>query len=468
MRMGDFMKKFGKRPNRGIEYVNEEDVAKALLNKRTEVALYKDLEVKKEEPKPLTRTEIKQAEQSMSSALDLLRKERGQKSIEQEEIEYSFNQKMNEYDLLDDMTSQSVTDKMNLELVRQATMHVKQDLEDTDMNEDKLVLEKTGSNKTGKHKKVSSTSKHKKISDTQKMSKTSKHKKLEQTGKMKKVEPEEKKKSFTVLKIVLTVVLVGFALMGGYAYKLYVYDPQNVVSEQQQEAYDRLIAYADEYDMMSESEKLELLDMQEDYDCLLSKQKSAINDYFKDVNHVGKTYTALIKELQKLKDSLEDESGEAYQSLKAFLEGWPEFDDYSKRMIISYKPYYDSLNTTLQKKIDDIARTNCKKSFMTLYNEYHEVIQSENNAQISINNDRIGELQEQLRTEQKTMDDYKQYGEGLQKDLDRAKEGGYDTTTLEDQIKTNNEAMTQQQQVIDNIQKDIDQLKAENEQLASI
>lgn len=485
------MKKFGKRPNRGIEYVNEDDVAKALLNKRTEVALYKDVDTKKEEQRPMTQTEYRQAEESMSSALDMLRKERGQKTIEQEEIEYNFNQKLNEFDLFDDLTSDSVTTQMNLAMVHKALEkdESEEDLDtDTDLHDDKKKLRngllkkrsKTSKkkaksvSKTDKHKIVSNTDKLDKVSNTNKIDKvsnTSKQKKVSQTSKISKIEKTEKKEKkpiSPVVKIVAALVVLGLALMGGYAYKLYVYDPQNVVSEEQQLAYNRLVAYADEFDMMSESEKLELLDMTDDYDSLLRKQKSAINDYFKDSNHVGKTYSALIKELKQLKDSLEDESSQEFQELKKFLEGWAGYDDSGKRLIINYKKQYDSLNTTLKKKIDDVARVNCTKSFLTLYNEYHEVIKSENSAQISINNDRISELESQLENEKSSLDEYKKYDESLQRDLDSVKQNGQDTSTLEEQINTNNQMIEQSQQSVDNIQSEIDNLKAQNDQLASI
>ncbi len=466
------MKKFGKRPNRGIEYVNDEDVAKALLNKRTEVALYKDIDDKKEE-RSMTKSEYEQAEQSMSSALDMLRKERGQKTIEQEEIEYDFNQKLNEFDLLDDLTSDSITTQMNLAMVHKA-LEKEEDIDvdtDTDLHEDKKTLKdglikkrvKLVNKKTKSQKKVSNQSKNKENI-------TTKQKKDGQPSKVNKVEKSKKQRKpiSPTVKIVAFLVCLGFALMGGYAYKLYVYDPQNVVSKDQQAAYDRLVDYADEFDMMSESEKLELLDMTDDYDCLLNKQKSAINDYFRDENRVGKTYTALIKELKDLKNSLEDESSQEYQDLKTYLEGWQEYDDSMKRQIIFYKTNYNSLNTNLQKKIDDIARVNCTKSFLTLYNEYHEVIQSENKAQIAINNDQIAQLEEQKESEQTTLDEYKKYGESLQKDLERAKEGNQDTTSIDEQIRTNDQMIEQSQQTIDQIQSDIDTLKAQNEELASI
>ena len=68
------------------QYEEIDDFAKALLEKKTEMAIYKDLE--NEQPKVTSELERLKKEETMSSALDMLRKERGQKSIQQEELEY--------------------------------------------------------------------------------------------------------------------------------------------------------------------------------------------------------------------------------------------------------------------------------------------------------------------------------------------------------------------------------------------
>lgn len=78
----------------------------------------------------------------------------------------------------------------------------------------------------------------------------------------------------------LCVILVGLVALGGYAYKVLVYDPQNIVSETQQKTYDKLVSYADEYgdNMMSDAEKLELLDLDKDYQKLwINKRLQSMN-----------------------------------------------------------------------------------------------------------------------------------------------------------------------------------------------
>ena len=456
------MKKFGKRQDRNIQDIDEEDVAKALLNKRTEVALYKETKTNQTKEAPMTQSQRQQAEQTLSSALDVLRQERGQKTIGEEEVEYSFNEQLNRFDdLVGDVTSKNFMDDIDpsLNIVHQALEESSQEKEDETPAE--KVLSFTKKKKKSNKKKKGDTQKIKK-EDTQKI------KKQEEKSDKKKKKKKEKKKMSPVIKVIIVLVLLGLACMGGYAYKIYVYDPANVVSEEQQDAYDRLIAYADEYDMMSDSEKLELLDMQDDYECLLDKQKSSLNDYFKDENHVGKTYKALIKELKALKESMEDESNEGYQNLKTYLENWETYEDITKREIINYKTIYDGLSTSLQKKIDDIARVHCTKSFVSVYSEYHEMIVNENNILIEANNQQIEQLQAQKDQEQTTLDEYNKYGESLQSDLETAQKNNQDTSSIQSQIDTNNQMKQQSQQTIDSLQQQIDQLNAENEQLANV
>lgn len=64
------------------------------------------------------------------------------------------------------------------------------------------------------------------------------------------MDPNRKKKIIAIIACV--VVVLG--LMGAYAYKIYIYDPQNVATEAQLASYDKLVAYADEWDMMSDAE----------------------------------------------------------------------------------------------------------------------------------------------------------------------------------------------------------------------
>ncbi|MGN1275855.1 MAG: hypothetical protein ACI4UK_02550 [Floccifex sp.] len=406
------------------KYEEIDDFAKALLEKKTEMAIYKDVEVPEEAP--VSELERLKKEETMSSALDMLRKERGQKPIQEEELEYSLKEE------LDRTLDSKLTDNL-FKKDEEASLKTVQGILNSNASTEKKEIHPFKE----EEKKEESVEKSKKKKKQQKSKKTSRFSKT--------------------TKIIVGLVLLGICLMGGYAYKIYIYDPNNVASEEQLEAYDRLIAYADEYDMMSDSEKLELLDMQEDYDGLLDKQKDEINAYFKDSDHVGKTYTRLITELKQLKEDLEDESNEGYQSLKAYLEAWETYSEDQKLSVVNYKATYDELNSVLQKKVDDIARTYCTKSYTSLYSEYFEILKQRNEAQIS-------SLQEELDQQNADLKELQTYAQSLQDDLTYAKNNNLDTADIEVQIRTNNDLISQTQQRINEIQSQIDALKAQIQQ----
>lgn len=162
------------------------------------------------------------------------------------------------------------------------------------------------------------------------------HKPKEKKSKNKQV--KEKKPLKKITKIVLCVILVGLVALGGYAYKVLVYDPQNIVSETQQ-TYDKLVSYADEYgdNMMSDAEKLELLDLDKDYQKLLDKQKTSINEYFKE--QTGKTYKALLKDMKQLHHDKEEVKLLAYQQIVGLLNGWESKSDEEKMVGSRYAVY---------------------------------------------------------------------------------------------------------------------------------
>lgn len=406
------------------KYEEIDDFAKALLEKKTEMAIYKDVE--EPEEAPVSELERLKKEETMSSALDMLRKERGQKPIQEEELEYSLKEE------LDRTLDSKLTDNL-FKKDEEASLKTVQGILNSNASTEKKEIHSFKE----EEKKEESIEKSKKKKKQQKSKKTSRFSKT--------------------TKIIVGLVLLGICLMGGYAYKIYIYDPNNVASEEQLKAYDRLIAYADEYDMMSDSEKLELLDMQEDYDGLLDKQKDEINAYFKDSDHVGKTYTRLITELKQLKEDLEDESNEGYQSLKAYLEAWETYSEDQKLSVVNYKATYDELNSVLQKKVDDIARTYCTKSYTSLYSEYFEILKQRNEAQIS-------SLQEELDQQNADLKELQTYAQSLQDDLTYAKNNNLDTADIEVQIRTNNDLISQTQQRINEIQSQIDALKAQIQQ----
>ena len=253
----------GKTDQNSVSKEEIDDYAQALLDRKTEMALFKDMP---KEEKTQDVSQRKQAERQLSSALDMLRKERGQLPIEEEERRYTFQQSLDDsnFEEEEDFTTYSLgkDDLMNASL---KNVH---DALDGDVEvENKPIQEESTKEEAVKEPK----------------------KKKE---KLKKVDPNRKKKIIAIIACV--VVVLG--LMGAYAYKIYIYDPQNVATEAQLASYEKLVAYADEWDMMSDAEKSEILDLKEDYDSLLDKQKTEINSYFKE--QTGQTFNALYKELK--------------------------------------------------------------------------------------------------------------------------------------------------------------------------
>ena len=83
---------------------NIDAYSKALLDKKTE---YNDELKKPKEVHQMSEAERRQAEKTMSSALDMLRKERGQKTIAEEEQFYQEH-KDDLKDMDDDFTTSSI------------------------------------------------------------------------------------------------------------------------------------------------------------------------------------------------------------------------------------------------------------------------------------------------------------------------------------------------------------------------
>ena len=324
--------KKGNIENKSVPKDEIDDFAQALLDKKTEMALLKDMPQTKQIQ---SETERKQAEQTLSSALDMLRQERGQLSIEEEEKRY--NAQKNQEDAIleeEDFTTYSLGHE---DLMNSSLKNVKKVLGE-ELPEDEVSPKKVTEAKEAKS-----------------------------SNGLKKVDPHRKQKIIALVACILIIL----GLMGAYAYKVYVYDPQNTITEEQQQAYDKLVAYADEWDMMSEAEKLEILDLKKDYDALSDKQKTEIKDYFKE--QTGKTFNALYKEMLVLKEEQENEQNPDYQEIVAYLTNWSSKSDTEKMNILNLKSKYDALSTALQKKVDDLSREQCQKSFGALYTEYQEI-----------------------------------------------------------------------------------------------
>lgn len=411
---------------------NIDAYSKALLDKKTE---YNEELKKPKEVHQMTEAERRLAEKTMSSALDMLRKERGQKTIAEEERLYEEN-KVDSQHMEDDFTTSSIENEQSsdaLDLVH--TM-----LQDMSNDDDDELL----------------PSQVKKLKEKQE--KKEKKEKKEKPKKEKKEEPKEKKSKkkkpmSKVTKIILGCILLGVAALGVYSYKVLVYDPQNIVSPAQQKTYDKLVSYADEYgdNMMSDAEKLELIDLNSGYKKLLDKQKTSINAYFKE--QTGKSYTALLKEVKELQKTKEEVKLPAYQQIVGLLNSWDAKSDEEKKAVADMQSVYSSLSKSLKKEVDSLSKSKTGKDFIDLCKEQAELktaaqekVQQEEEQKKSENASKIQEYQASLNSLQQDYDTYAQYAQSLESDLANASDE--DRSQIQSQIDTNNQMLYSLQQQI--------------------
>lgn len=410
---------------------NIDAYSKALLDKKTE---YNEELKKPKEVHQMTEDERRLAEKTMSSALDMLRKERGQKTIAEEERLYEEN-KVDSQHMEDDFTTSSIENEQSsdaLDLVH--TM-----LQDMSNDDDELL-----------------PSQVKKLKEKQE--KKEKKEKKEKPKKEKEEEPKEKnlkkkKPMSKVTKIILGCILLGVAALGVYSYKVLVYDPQNIVSPAQQKTYDKLVSYADEYgdNMMSDAEKLELIDLNSGYKKLLDKQKTSINAYFKE--QTGKSYTALLKEVKELQKTKEEVKLPAYQQIVGLLNDWDAKSDEEKMAVADMQSVYSSLSKSLKKEVDSLSKSKTGKDFIDLCKEQAELkteaqekAQQEEEQKKSENASKIQEYQASLNSLQQDYDTYAQYAQSLESDLADASDE--DRSQIQSQIDTNNQMLYSLQQQI--------------------
>ena len=403
---------------------NIDAYSKALLDKKTE---YNEELKKPKEVHQMSEAERRQAEKTMSSALDMLRKERGQKTIAEEEQFYQEH-KDDLKDMDDDFTTSSIEKEQSNEAL-DLVHAMLQDMSNEGDEDEEVVIQKE---KKSKNKQV-----------------------------------KEKKPMKKVTKIVLCVILVGLVALGGYAYKVLVYNPQNIVSETQQKTYDKLVSYADEYgdNMMSDAEKLELLDLDKDYQKLLDKQKTSINEYFKE--QTGQTYKALLKDMKQLHQDKEEVKLPAYQQIVDLLNGWESKSDEEKMAVADMQSTYSSLSKNLKDEVDTLSKSKTGKDFIDLCKEQGELkaaaeekARQEEEAKKAENEKKVKEYQTSLNSLQQDYNTYAQYAQSLESDLAYAQQNGEDTADIQSQIDTNNQMLSSLQQQITYYQQQISALQS--------
>lgn len=333
--------------SQNFEEKNEiDEFTQKLLNRKTEMAIWPENEEKQEEKPEMSPEERKAAEATMSDALDQLRKQRGQVPIDQEEEDYAWDHIhfQDRFDGGDDFTTQSLF------------LHEK--------NEQPI------SENTGKYENSSKNRKEDYMEESEKRPVSKKNLLSDAASRLSAKEsrvPEKKKRKkkrkLRKQAVVLICVIVGLILVlfAGYYYKTAVYDPANTVTEAQQAAYDKLLAYAEEYSMSSDAEKLELLQMENDYNSLSDKQKEELNKRF--VANTGMNYNDLLADLKTKDGTVNTEDDPVYVELMDYINSYGSLDDDQKMLLAEYQSNYDSLSTALKAKADDAMRAQTGKSF---------------------------------------------------------------------------------------------------------
>ncbi|MDM8203606.1 hypothetical protein QUW03_04380 [Faecalicoccus acidiformans] len=415
-----------------------DDFAKALLNKKTDMAIYADEQKKEDADEDQSVIDRKEAEQTLSSALDLLRKERGQSTIAEEEKRFYYSQ-LEENDGWeeedDDFTTSSIEDlktqSFDVESVAKA-------LSDYDQNQEVKAKLKVDLNKSN--------------------AKGIAHKEEEKPKK----KSRSKKKSRKLLPWIILVIVLGLGCLGGYAYKVYVWNPAHIVTEDMEKAYDRLVAYADEYGsdldssatLMSDSERLELLNMKEDYEMLNETQKSAINEYFQEQTKM--TYLELVDELETFQEQVSDPENESYKTISDLLSKWSSLTASQQYQIIDLEAGYQDLPKVLQDRIDELASSNANTTFEKLVSQLRE----SRDASAQQQQQQLSSLQSQLSSLQSQLATNQQYASTLETELQTAQASG-DSETIADlntAIASNNDTISNLEKQIETIQAQIDQL----------
>lgn len=302
--------------------VNEiDEFAQKLLDKKVELALFPDDDdiTSQSLEGSMSEAQRKTAETSMLNALDQLRKERGQSTIEEEEA--SYRSRYGDQDDLDSAPEKKPAETdpqqeddtyLSVEPNRYETVHREDHFEKS---------EKRPQKSGGSHKKIW---------------------------------------------IIAAIVAILAALFAGYVWKTTVYDPAHQSDPEQTEAYDRLVNFADEYSMMSDAQKKDIVKLEADYNSLPEARKTEINEYFQNPKHTGQSFTDLLA-ATKQNQLLAENPG--MQELLSYASSYNSLEQAGKDDIINRLDAYNALNDEAKSQVNTAFSTATGKDFMTLYNE---------------------------------------------------------------------------------------------------
>lgn len=315
-----------------------DDFTQKLLDKKAEMLLFPDDDqdfTSSSLEGTMNEAQRKTAESSMLSALDQLRQERGQTTIEEEERRFALShprkggRKGN--------TASSGSSKSGSGQTKDS------------------IPDKTGAS--------SSSSGYVSIEPNRYETKTREDHFEKQEERPARTEPFYRRPRFWLIVAAIAVVA---ALFGAYAWKVTVYDPQHVSDAQQDYAYEKLINFADEYSMKSEAQKKDILSLEADYNSLPEAKKNEINEYFQNPKHTGKTFVELLNEM---KQAALNEQDPNYLAMTDYANQYASLAEADQLEIVNRIGPYEALNDAQKEHINSILQASTGKDFMTLYNE---------------------------------------------------------------------------------------------------
>ena len=303
--------------------VNEiDDFTQKLLDKRVEMQLFPDEDdfTSSSLEGSLNEAQRKTAEDSMQQALDQLRRQRGQVSIEEEEEEYNLL-----YPSKNKPSSKPSVQDEALEYY-----DVEPNRYETRTRQDHF----------------------------EKQEKRPGHGPLTKRAK---------------IAIVTLVVILVAAMFGGYYWKVAIYDPAHTTDTAQDEAWKRLVNYADEYSMMSDSQKQQILQLGADYNSLPEGKKKEINEYFINPKHTGQTFIALYAAAQA---SQLAPSNPGLNDLINYVVSYSTLDEAGQNDIVNKVDAYNGLTQEAKDFINMVMTDQTGKDFMTVVDEVRKDLEA--------------------------------------------------------------------------------------------
>ncbi len=257
-----------------------------------------------------------------------------------------------------------------------------------------------------------------------------------------------KKRIQIPFKYILIGVLAFAAILGVYAYKTLIYDPENIVTAKQQEVYNILVDYADEWDMLSDSEKNELLDYEDDYKSFGSKQRDDINNYFKE--QTDSTLTSILNDLRS-KNAATMETD--YNNLVVYLNSWNSYDETGRGAIVNYVEMFNRLSNEQKQKIDDLCMQIGGTDFDGLCEAYLKESKNQEDSE-----KKIKEYEQQKTLVENQLATYQYNAETYESYLEDPAAYGMTEDQVQQKIDANNQAIEQLENQLDVLDKEINAL----------